>query len=67
MFNCAYTHVETVYDLVDVFWLLLQGCGVGFKPVTGTLNGFRRPLQEIKIVRSKRTDKEGLEHNIENL
>lgn len=65
MFNCAYSHVETVYDLVDVLWLLLQGCGVGFRPVTGTLNGFRRPLKEIQVVRSKRTDKGGCEHNVE--
>lgn len=65
MFNCSYTHVETVYDMVDVLWLLLQGCGVGFKPITGTLNGFRRPLQEIKVIRSTRLGKGGLEHNIE--
>lgn len=65
MFNCAYTHVETVYDVVDVLWLLLQGCGVGFKPITGTLNGFRRPLQDIKVVRSQRKDKGGVENNIE--
>lgn len=65
MFNCSYTHVETVYDLVDVLWLLLQGCGVGFRPITGTLNGFRRPLQEIQVIRSTRTDKGGNEHNIE--
>lgn len=25
MFNCSFTNVETVYDAVDVFWLLLQG------------------------------------------
>lgn len=24
-FNCAFTQVETVYDVVDVLWLLLQG------------------------------------------
>lgn len=65
MFNCSYTHVETVYDLVDVFWLLLQGCGVGFRPITGTLNGFRRPLQEIKVLRSNRLEKGGIQHNIE--
>jgi len=65
MFNCSFTHVETVYDMVDVLWLLLQGCGVGFKPVTGTLNGFRRPLQEIKVLRSQRTEKGGVQHNIE--
>lgn len=65
MFNCSFTHVETVYDLVDVLWLLLQGCGVGFKPVTGTLNGFRRPLHEIKVIRSNRTEKGGETKNIE--
>lgn len=65
MFNCSYTHVETVYDVVDVLWLLLQGCGVGFRPITGTLNGFRRPLHEIKIIRSSRTTKGGVENNVE--
>jgi len=65
MFNCSYTHVETVYDLVDVLWLLLQGCGVGFRPITGTLNGFRRPLREIKVIRSLRTTKGGVQHNVE--
>lgn len=65
MFNCSYTHVETVYDLVDVLWLLLQGCGVGFRPITGTLNGFRRPLNEIKVIRSARTGKGGVQHNVE--
>lgn len=65
MFNCAYTHIETVYDVVDALWLLLQGCGVGFKPITGTLNGFRRPLSEIKVIRSQRTEKGGNPHNVE--
>ncbi len=65
MFNCSYTHVETVYDMVDVLWLLLQGCGVGFSPITGTLNGFRRPLKEIKVIRSNRTEKGGMQHNVE--
>ncbi|MFA6916076.1 MAG: ribonucleoside-triphosphate reductase, adenosylcobalamin-dependent [Parachlamydiales bacterium] len=65
MFNCSYTHVETVYDLVDVLWLLLQGCGVGFRPITGTLNGFRRPLQDIIVIRSQRTEKGGVPHNVE--
>lgn len=65
MFNCSYTHVETVYDVVDILWLLLQGCGVGFRPITGTLNGFRRPLQEIHVIRSNRISGGGTEHNIE--
>jgi ribonucleoside-triphosphate reductase (formate) len=65
MFNCAFSYVETVYDVVDVLWLLLQGCGVGFQPVTGTLNGFRFPLKEVKVVRSKLIEKGGNEFNVE--
>tara|TARA_R110000744_G_scaffold185894_2_gene305292 strand:- start:390 stop:2390 length:2001 start_codon:yes stop_codon:yes gene_type:complete len=53
-FNCSFGRVETVHDVVDAMWLLLQGCGVGFEPVVGTLNGFARKL-EIKTVRSTRT------------
>lgn len=64
-FNCSFTEVETIYDVVDVLWLLLQGCGVGFKPVVGTLNGFSKPIKNIKIVRSTRTAKGGNEHNVE--
>jgi len=64
-FNCSFTQVETVYDLVDVLWLLLQGCGVGFKPVVGTLNGFTKAIKNIRVVRSTRTEKGGLEHNVE--
>jgi ribonucleoside-triphosphate reductase len=64
-FNCSFTCVETVYDVVDVLWLLLQGCGVGFKPVVGTLNGFSKPIKNIRTVRSTRTEKGGNEHNTE--
>jgi ribonucleoside-triphosphate reductase len=64
-FNCSFTHVETVYDVVDCLWLLLQGCGVGFKPIVGTLNGFSKPIKNIRVVRSVRTAKGGNEHNVE--
>lgn len=64
-FNCSFTHVETIYDVVDVLWLLLQGCGVGFKPIVGTLNGFSKPIKNIRVVRSTRTDKGGNEYNTE--
>ena len=64
-FNCSFTNVETVYDVVDCLWLLLQGCGVGFKPIVGTLNGFSKPIKEIKVIRSERTEKGGREHNVE--
>lgn len=67
MFNCAFTKVETIHDVVDVFWLLLQGCGVGFEPVVGTLNGFTQKM-EIEVIRSQRhllEQKKGREHNSE--
>jgi ribonucleoside-triphosphate reductase (formate) len=63
-FNCSFCHVETVYDVVDVLWLLLQGCGVGFRPIMGSLNGFAKPLQ-VDVVRSTRTAKGGREVNKE--
>ncbi len=55
-FNCSFGRIETVHDVVDAFWLLLQGCGVGFEPITGNLNGFTKPV-EVEIVRSSRNDK----------
>lgn len=64
-FNCSFTEVETVYDIVDILWLLLQGCGVGFKPIVGTLNGFSKPIKNIHVRRSMRTKKGGSEHNKE--
>lgn len=65
-FNCSFTEVETVYDVVDVLWLLMQGCGVGFKPVVGTLNGFKKPIKDIDVIRTQRTTKGGLETNEES-
>ena len=55
-FNCSFGESETVHDIVDQFWLLLQGCGVGFEPVRGTLNGFAKQV-EVEVIRSTRTDK----------
>lgn len=54
-FNCSFLRVATVYDMVDAYWLLLQGCGVGFEPITGTLNGFSRPVK-LNVIRSRKTD-----------
>jgi ribonucleoside-triphosphate reductase len=65
MFNCSFTYAETVNDCVDILWLLLQGCGVGFKPVTGTLTGFTKPVSDIVVVESSRLTKGGQEHNEE--
>lgn len=63
-FNCAFTYIESVYDVVDALWLLMQGCGVGFKPIVGQLTGFRKPL-DIEVIRSTRKGKGGNEHNEE--
>lgn len=65
-FNCCFLEVRAIHDIVDAMWLLLQGCGVGFRPVVGSLNGFTNPDMEIEVVRSTRGayDK-GPEHNIE--
>jgi ribonucleoside-triphosphate reductase len=65
-FNCAHLKVETIHDVVDSLWLLLQGCGVGFTPVVGTLSGFTAPIRTVEILRSKRTKKGGHEGNKES-
>tara|TARA_R110000764_G_scaffold55062_1_gene120246 strand:- start:7010 stop:8965 length:1956 start_codon:yes stop_codon:yes gene_type:complete len=63
-FNCSFARVETIHNVVDGFWLLLQGCGVGFEPITGNLNGFTKPVQ-IEVIRSTR-DTRGYDHNNEH-
>lgn len=64
-FNCSFTYVETVYDVVDVLWLLMQGCGVGFRPIIGQLTGFQKPIESVEVIRSTRTEKGGEEFNTE--
>lgn len=64
-FNCSFTKIENPADFVDVFWLLLQGCGVGFKPIPGLLSGFSKNLKTIHILTSNRTDKGGQEETTE--
>lgn len=54
-FNCAFGEVQTVHDVVDTIWLLLQGCGVGFRGNIGVLNGFAEKIDEIEILRSEKT------------
>lgn len=66
MFNCSFLRIQTVYDCVDALWLLLNGCGVGFSPVIGTLNGFSNVIPEIEFIPStKGKDERGREENIE--
>lgn len=66
-FNCSFTTVKTPADLVDVFWLLLQGCGVGFKPLPGLLTGLPSTIEEVEVIRSTRTDKGGAENNLSSV
>lgn len=64
-FNCAALDIQTIWDVVDTFWLLLQGSGVGFRPVPGTLTGFKKVIKNVTLVRSKNLDTRGVEHNVE--
>jgi adenosylcobalamin-dependent ribonucleoside-triphosphate reductase len=66
MFNCSFLQVSTVHDVVDGFWLLLQGCGVGFEPVPGILNGFMKPV-EIEVIRSNGHKEKGREGNVDEI
>lgn len=67
MFNCSGSIIETVYDVVDNFWLLLQGCGIGGVPKVGTLNGFRNTISNIIVKRSEKAGNEkGRENNEES-
>lgn len=64
-FNCSSSVVETIYDTVDIQWLLLQGCGTGFEMINGQLTGFVKPIKEVEVIRSTRTEKGGNEDNVE--
>ena len=64
-FNCAFVRVATIHDVVDGLWLLLNGCGVGFHPVVGALNGFGKEIPKLEIIQSVREDKHGYDFNYE--
>ena len=66
-FNCSFTIIETPADLVDVFWLLLQGCGVGFKPKPGLMTGLPSSLANVTVIPSTRTEKGGAEDTVCNV
>ncbi len=65
-FNCTAIDASTIQSIVDIFWSLLNGAGVGFRPVSGTLTGFRNIIPEINIIASKRSPQDkGRETNTE--
>ena len=65
-FNCSGLRLETINDSVDQIWLLMQGCGVGFHPSVGILNGFSTHIPEILVIRSELKEKrENVDENEE--
>lgn len=67
-FNCSAIRVQTVFDLVDAAWLLLNGCGVGFRARPGTLAGYRVRIPQIEVVGLGRpADFRGREENVETV
>lgn len=66
-FNCSFSVAYTPADLVDIFWLLLNGCGVGFKPVVGLLSGFPSSIKTVTVVPSVRTERGGQENSSEHI
>jgi len=56
-FNCTAIEANTIYDIVDIFWCLLNGAGVGFKPVPGILTGFSKKVYSVTVIPSTRKDK----------
>lgn len=67
-FNCSYTRANSVYEIVDIFWLLLNGCGVGFRPIAGTLQGFMQRIRKLTLVPSTQSpDHKGNPENVETM
>ncbi len=66
-FNCSFSVAYTPADLVDIFWLLLNGCGVGFKPIEGLLSGFPSSIKTVEVIPSERTERGGAEHSSEEI
>ncbi len=65
-FNCSFITIQNVYDVCDAYWLLLQGCGVGFKAETGVLNGFSNYVSDIEVIRRKPDEKYSKSFNSDN-
>lgn len=65
-FNCAALEISNVYNIVDAFWLLLNGCGVGAICSCGTLQGYVKVIDELRIIPSERDkDYRGNKDNVE--
>ncbi len=65
-FNCAFSFEENVSDSVNAFWLLLQGCGKGFKTKMGCLNGFSTYIPQVEVIPSTRKSKDGKDTTTES-
>lgn len=67
-FNCSGLVERNVNDIVDDFWLLLNGAGVGSLLYSGNLTGFRTPIRDIQVIRStKNKNERGKEENEETV
>lgn len=52
--NCFYGDYETVYDAVDMFWTILNGCG--YSPIVHQgITGFHNKINEIEVIHSTRS------------
>lgn len=66
--NCCFSQAHSVYDIVDIGWLLLNGCGVGFTPKAGILHGYTKPIPEVRVNPSLRAaDYKGDPKNFEDM
>lgn len=66
-FNCSGTTVNTINDIVDMIWLLMQGCGTGGFPEVGVINGFSKTIDSIEVISSNLTKKRlGVDDNEES-
>ena len=57
-FNCAFTRIESIYDMCDTFWLLLNGAGVGFNPCNSDnphnfIRSIEKPVDTLVIYSTK--------------
>jgi adenosylcobalamin-dependent ribonucleoside-triphosphate reductase len=66
-FNCCYTPLQTVYDVVDAAWLLLNGCGVGHRCLAGTLHGYMKRLKLVTTPSTRHKDYRGSDTNTETV
>lgn len=66
-FNCSFLQIRNVYNLVDAYWCLLNGVGVGFEAITGSLFGFCSHKDIIIETIPSTRETKGYKKNVEEL